>query len=189
MIKTSLSLALSAVALCLPLAAGAVTKVYSFNLTSSEQVPMNPSPAAGSVQLTVDDTADTISFVLTAFNLQGTFTSAHIHGQALSGANAGVVFDLGMNADDFMGPVTLPGPFVIPNSYALLGSDRPTVGSLADMINAMPWMYYVNLHTQAYGMGEIRGQLAPVPEASTYAMFLGGLGLVGFLAARRRKPA
>jgi len=189
MIKTSLSLALSAVALCLPLAAGAVTKVYSFNLTSSEQVPMIPSPAAGSVQLTVDDTADTISFVLTAFNLQGTFTSAHIHGQALSGANAGVVFNLGTNADDYAGLVTF-GPISIPNSYALLGSLRPAGSStLADMINAMPWMYYVNLHTQAYGMGEIRGQLAPVPEASTYAMFLGGLGLVGFLAARRRKPA
>ena len=30
---------------------------------------------------------------------------------------------------------------------------------------------------------------SPVPEASTIAMMLGGLGLVGFMAARRRKTA
>jgi hypothetical protein len=31
--------------------------------------------------------------------------------------------------------------------------------------------------------------LAPVPEAETYAMMLAGLGLVGFMASRRRKSA
>ena len=30
---------------------------------------------------------------------------------------------------------------------------------------------------------------APVPEAETYAMMLAGLGLVGFMVSRRRKPA
>jgi hypothetical protein len=28
---------------------------------------------------------------------------------------------------------------------------------------------------------------APVPEASTYGMMMAGLGLVGFMASRRRK--
>jgi hypothetical protein len=31
--------------------------------------------------------------------------------------------------------------------------------------------------------------LAPVPEPETYGMLLGGLGLLGFLARRRRKQS
>lgn len=179
------SLTLLAASLALPMAASAAIKVYSFNLDGSQEVPANASPAAGSAQITVDDSLDTISFVLTAFNLQGTFAAAHIHGQAPAGVNSGVVFNLVTNADA-AGLVNVGG-FDVPNSYALIGSDKAAGGSLASMINAQPWLYYVNLHTSAFPGGEIRGQLAPVPEASTYAMMLGGLGLVGFIAARRRR--
>jgi len=35
----------------------------------------------------------------------------------------------------------------------------------------------------------VQGTISPVPEPSTYALMLGGLGLVGFMAARRRKQA
>ncbi len=179
-----LSISMLAAGLALPMVSGAVTKVYTLNLDGTQEVAPNMSPAAGSAQITVDDTADTISFVLTAFTLQGTFANAHIHGQALPGSNAGVVFGMLSNADAF-GPVTV-GSFMIPNSYALVGSNKAS--SAADAINAAPWLYYVNLHTSAYPGGEIRGQLAPVPEPSTYALLLGGLGVVGFLAARRRRP-
>ena len=179
-----LSVAMLAAGLALPMVSGAVTKVYTLNLDSSQEVPANLSPAVGSAQITVNDTADTISFVLTAFTLQGTFANAHIHGQAMPGSNAGVVFDLLTNADA-MGQVMV-GSFAIPNSYALVGSNKAT--TFADAINAAPWMFYVNLHTSAFPGGEIRGQLAPVPEPSTYAMLLGGLAVVGFLASRRRRP-
>jgi hypothetical protein len=33
----------------------------------------------------------------------------------------------------------------------------------------------------------LEGTVVPVPEASTYGMMLAGLGLVGFMASRRRK--
>jgi hypothetical protein len=179
-----LSLTMLAAGLALPMLSGAVTKVYTLNLGSTQEVPANLSPAAGSAQITVDDTADTISFVLTAFTLQGVFANAHIHGQAMPGSNAGVVFGLLANADA-MGQAMV-GSFAIPNSYALVGSNKAS--TFADAINAAPWMYYVNLHTTAFPGGEIRGQLAPVPEPSTYAMLLGGLAVVGWLASRRRRP-
>ena len=179
-----LSVAMLAAGLALPMVSGAVTKVYTLNLDSSQEVPANLSPAVGSAQITVNDTADTISFVLTAFTLQGAFGNAHIHGQAMPGSNADVVFGLLSNADA-AGQVMV-GSFAIPNSYALVGSNKAT--TFADAINAAPWMFYVNLHTSAFPGGEIRGQLAPVPEPSTYAMLLGGLAVVGFLASRRRRP-
>ena len=44
---------------------------------------------------------------------------------------------------------------------------------------------YLNIHTGQFPTGEIRGFLAaPVPEPETYALMLGGLGL---LAALRRR--
>jgi hypothetical protein len=44
---------------------------------------------------------------------------------------------------------------------------------------------YFNLHTSAFPGGELRGNLTPVPEPSTYAMLLAGLGLVGWAARAR----
>lgn len=166
-----------------PLAANALTVTYNFNLNSAMEVPTNASTAVGSAQVTVDDTANTISFNLAAFGLGTAVTGLHIHGQALAGANAGVVFNMISNAD-VTGPVMI-GAFAVPNSFAALGTNKAASPGLAAMINAEPFKYYVNLHTTAFGGGEIRGQLAPVPEASTYAML--ALGLVGIGAVVRRR--
>jgi CHRD domain/PEP-CTERM motif len=46
---------------------------------------------------------------------------------------------------------------------------------------------YLNLHTTSFPGGEIRGLLAPVPEAQTYALMLVGLGAIGWAARRQRR--
>lgn len=171
---------LAAVALAaalLPFAASATTKVYSFNLDAGQEVPAVASPAAGSFQLTVDDVANTISFGFAAFNLQGAVVGAHIH-EAAAGMSGDVKYNLLANVD-MSGTV-----FGTPNSFGFSGINKG-VGALAGEINEAPWMYYVNVHTTAFGGGEIRGQLAPIPEPSTYALLAIGLGVVG-LAKRRR---
>lgn len=175
---------LAAVALAaalLPLAASATIKVYSFNMDAAQQVPANASPAAGSFQLTVDDVANTISFGMAAFNFKGAVVASHIH-KAPVGVNGPVQYNLLSNA----GASGLI--FAIPNSFGFSGTAKPVGPTLADDINLMPWNYYVNVHTNAFPGGEIRGQLAPVPEPATYALLAIGLGLVG-VAARRRRAA
>lgn len=168
------------------LSASAAIKVYSFNLDGAQEVPANASLAAGSAQITVDDVLGTIDYAVLALNLVGDFTASHIHGPAMSGSNAGVQSNLVTDAYAAPGPVTI-GSFVLPNSISFAG--MTTNASLASAINSAPWMYYVNIHTTAYPGGEVRGQLAPVPEPETYAMMLAGLGLVGFMARRRKSTA
>lgn len=180
-------LRLAPLALALSLVAGAAsaaTQVYSFNLNGLQEVPANGSPAAGSMQITIDDTANLISYQFTGFNFTGTFAAAHIHGVAPVGVNAGVVYNL-VPAADYSGPVTF-GPVSIPNSWALLGQNETNMAAgLGALINAQPWNYYVNVHTSAFPGGEIRGQLAPIPEAGTWAMMLAGIAVVGWQLRRR----
>jgi hypothetical protein len=178
---------LAPVALALSLAAGAAsaaTQVYSFNLNAAQEVPTNASPAAGSMQITINDTTNVISYQFTSFNLVGSFTMAHIH-RALAGVNGPVVYDL-VPAADYSGPVTFGPSINIPNSWALLGQNETNMSAgLGALINATPWNYYVNIHTSAFPGGEIRGQLAPIPEASTWALMIAGLALVGWKLRRR----
>ena len=46
---------------------------------------------------------------------------------------------------------------------------------------------YFNIHSTAFTSGEIRANLTPVPEPSTYALLLAGLAVVGGVATRRRR--
>jgi hypothetical protein len=69
-------------------------------------------------------------------------TSAHIHGPALVGQNAGAIF-----------PLPLGSPKV--------GAVGPlTPAQIADLSNGL---WYVNIHTQGFPGGEIRGQILTGP--------------------------
>lgn len=59
--------------------------------------------------------------------------------------------------------------------------------STTDYAASNPTSTYGTAGTWRFDMVTVNA--APVPEAETYAMMLAGLGLVGFMAARRRKAA
>jgi hypothetical protein len=68
-----------------------------------------------------------------------------------------------------------------------LGSPSGLVAVLtqAQVNDLMAGLWYVNVHSTVFPAGEIRGQLLPVPEPSTYA--LGGALLLGVIVYHQRR--
>lgn len=104
-------------------------------LSGANEVPANPSTATGTATLTFNTT--TKIFTLTVNHNVSGAAAAHIHKGAV-GVNGGVEFTL---------TTTSPISFTSPQLTAQQETD----------LNAN--LYYVNIHTAAYGGGEIRGQL------------------------------
>ena len=68
--------------------------------------------------------------------------------------------------------------------YAYTFSTAPTVHSV--VLGAGNYYYAVFGKSMAPTAYAISSAIAPVPEPETYAMLLAGLGVIGFLARRRR---
>ena len=141
-------------------------------LDGLSQSPVNASPATGFGTVVLDDVANTITVDESWSGLLAPATASHIHGPALPGVNAGVLFP-------FSGvPAATSG--AIPQQVFPI--------TAAQITSLEAGLYYMNIHTSVFPGGEIRGQLAQVPEPSTIVLLcsaLLGLGWVGLV--RRRK--
>jgi hypothetical protein len=186
--------ALALTAATLP--AHATISIYSVVLNGASESPVNGSPGTGTGTVTIDDVLNTLSLAVTFSGLTGNTTASHIHCcTAVAGAGtAGVAsttpsfpaFPLGVTSGSasFTLDETLAsswnGAYITANG----GTTASAFTALQSGINA--GKAYLNIHTSTFGGGEIRGFLVPVPEASTYAMMLGGLAAVAGLVRRRR---
>jgi len=128
------------------------TVTFQATLTGASETPPNASMATGSATFTYDLT----TYILTGtVNFQGiTPTASHIHKGAV-GVAGGVVLPLATTA-----PITSPISFT---SAPLDSTQR------ADLLSNM---YYVNVHSVTYPLGEIRGQL--ILQTSTTGGGMGG---------------
>ncbi len=104
------------------------------------QVPTN-SLGTGSGTFTIDTNGNTLSFNIAFSGLSGPETVSHIHGPALPGQNAGILF-------------LLP-----------LGSPKVGVWNYpqAQESNITSGLTYVNIHSTIFPAGEIRGQIITAP--------------------------
>ena len=118
--------------------------------------------------------ANTVAVSESWQNLQGNATVNHIHVASAPGGIGGVVLGFGTFANPSPTTGTYSDTFTL-SSSAFASLFNSTTAGLA----------YVNLHSSVYSGGEIRGFLSPVPEASSFAMMIGGLLAVGALARRR----
>jgi hypothetical protein len=191
-LSASAVLALAAAAL----PAHATISIYAVTLDGPSESPANASPGTGSATVIIDDVLNTLSLSVSFSGLTGTTTASHIHCcTTLAGAGtAGVAtttptflgFPLGVTSGSYSVVLdeTLAGSWN--PAYITANGGTPATAFAAMLAGINAGKAYLNIHTSTFGGGEIRGFLVPVPEASSWAMMLGGLAAVGALARRRR---
>jgi len=195
--RAALSLIL-ANSILLPISsASATVTLYEASLTGSQEVPPNASPGTGSALITVDDVALTMRVEVSFAGLIGTTTASHIHCCAPAGTNVIVATELplftGFPTGVTSGTYDHTFDMSLASSYnpAFVTAQGGTLASaFAALVNGMATSTaYLNVHSTQFPGGEIRGQLALVPEPSAWAMMLFGFGVIGIAIRRRPKLA
>jgi hypothetical protein len=145
----------------------ASAQTFNFPLDGLQEVPPTPSPGTGTCTVVVNDPANTVDVMCSYMGLLSPTNAAHIHAPAPPGMNASVIQPLVLNP-----PSATAGTI---NQTGLVLSETNIQHILAG--NA-----YVNIHTNLFPGGEIRGQIVPEPASL-------GLLAIGALAVIRRRRA
>lgn len=163
---------------------------YSVVLSGPAESPPNASPGIGWAIVDYEDAAHTLRVRVTFSGLIGTTTSAHIHAptEIADAGTAGVAtttptfvgFPLGVTSGVYDETLDLTHASSWNPSFINANGGTPE-GAEAALAAAMAARKaYVNVHTTAFGAGEIRGFL---PEPGT--LILLGTGAAVMLRRRR----
>ena len=188
--RGAFAVVLASAAVALPSAAGA-SFIATATLSGANQVPPVSTPAVGAATITYDSGLNTLTYQVTYLDLSTPLADGHIH-VAPAGSNGPVVvrfenLPLGATSATFGG---------VARDADLTGAlGLTTVAQVAAQIEA--GNAYVNLHSEGFPAGELRGQLAvmsmsasmsmpgatSVPEPASLALL--GVGVLAAVAARR----
>lgn len=188
------SLAFAASLLASP--AFAATTTYSVVASGpAEAVPV-ASPGYSIATIVLDDVANTLSVSSPFQDLLGNTTMAHIHAatpEPFMGTAPVAVpfmdFPTGVKSGDYAHTFNLLDAAVYGVDYLNANGGSAMTARDALIADINDHRAYLNIHTDLYPAGEIRGFLvaSPVPEPGTYAMLAIGLAGVGMMARRKQK--
>ena len=177
--------------------AQAAPMLFRAILSGPNESPPNASLGVGQADVFLDQIANTLQVNVVFSGLSGTTTASHIHCcTAVPGTGtAGVAtatptfpgFPLGVTSGTYSQTfdMTLAGSY----NAAFITSHGGTVASAEAALfgGIMADEAYLNIHSNLFPSGEIRGFLTFVPEPVTLSVF--GAGLAGIALARRRRKA
>ena len=166
--------------------------IYTAVLSGLNEGPPNGSSGTGVTFVTVDTVAQTIRVEVTFSGLTGTTTASHIHCCQPLGVNAGVAtttptfagFPLGVTSASYDNTLDMTlsssyNPSFVTAHGGIAGAEAFLFAGIA------AGQAYLNIHSQTFPGGEIRGQLTvDAPEPGTF--LLAGAVLAGFAIRRRR---
>jgi hypothetical protein len=144
--------------------------IFTATLTGSQENPATSSTATGFGTIVLNGNQATIS--LSFSGITSGAVAAHIHQPATFGANGPVIipfdglFTVGANSASFTTTVTLTASQIAALNAGLL---------------------YFNVHSTSFPGGEIRGNIAAIPEPATLVLFGTGLLSLAAMVRRRRK--
>jgi hypothetical protein len=113
-------------------------------MSAAQEVPPTGTAGTGACDVSVDDVSNLVSASCTFSGLSAPASAAHIHGLAAFGTPAGIIL-----------PFTAPPPPAA-TSGTTGGSQTLTPDQVAGIIAGQA---YTNIHSTAFGAGEIRGQI------------------------------
>ena len=151
----------------LPLSVNAAIIPLFANLDGAQEVPPRDTAGFGHADLLLNDETNELSWIITFQGMVTPVVGAHFH-EAPAGVNGPIVIPIGDLESPSIGAATVTDGF----EAALLAGN-----------------VYINIHTELFPGGEIRGQVLAVPLPSTVALL--GLSLValGVFSTRRRSPS
>ena len=186
--------------------AAAATIPLSAILSPANEVPPTASTGSGTAILDLDVAAHTLRVQVAFSGLVPTAppgapvgtTAAHIHcclpSPFATGVNAGVATTTPTFANFPLG--VLAGTYDNTLNLTLASSYNPAfvtlVGGLANaetsLVNGLlGGLTYLNIHTNAFPGGEIRGFVVQIPEPEAYVLLLAGLAIIGISMRKRRR--
>jgi hypothetical protein len=164
---------------------------YTASLNGIQTVPPTGSLATGLATITVDSATHLLTFDISWSNLAANPSGLHIHCCAPIGTN-------GMLAINFQGfPAATSGVYVqiadltvstLYNAAFLAAHGGTAVQAEADLLAGLAaGNAYIDINNPTFNVGEIRGQLAAVPEPSTALLLTAGLASLAAFRYKRRR--
>jgi hypothetical protein len=148
---------------------------------------------AGNARFVFDTTAQTLTFDVDWWGLSGKTTVAHIHCCVLPPGTTGVAvappslpgFPVGVTEGSYDQTVDLTLASSFGGAFLTANGGDPQMASAALLQGIFDGKAYLNIHSETFRGGEIRGFLTTVPEPGTSAM--AGIALFGLAVLSRWK--